>query len=373
MKRWICLLTTAALLLACVQSVSAADLPDVSAACACVVERQTGRLIAGKNEHKRASMASTTKIMTALILCETADLDATAVISEEMVRVEGSSMGLLAGDTVHYRDLLYGMMLASGNDAANATAILLAGSQAAFAEKMNARAALIGMTDTHFVTPSGLDDEAHYSTAYDMALLAVEALKNPDFAAAVSSKSATLCYGNPPYRRTLTNHNRLLAAFSLCDGVKTGFTKKSGRCLVTSAKEGDKGVVAVTLNAPNDWEDHKTLLRFGLDRLESREVAPPDLSNRPVVGGQRPARLSVSAVTLALLPDDFDRLTAEVELAPTLFAPLASGEEVGRVRWKLADTIVAEAAITVVEEVKNNKSKRTLSLWDWIRALIGSQ
>ena len=206
-----------------------------SAKAAVLINGDTGEIIYSYNENEKLPMASTTKIMTALILCETADLSEEITVTADMLKVEGSSMGLLAGDRVTYHDLLYGMMLASGNDAANVTAISIAGSVEKFAKMMNRRAEELGLKNTHFVTPSGLDADGHYTTAYDLALLAAFALKNEDFAKAASSKSAVLNYGNPPYRRTLTNHNKLLSSFEGAVGVKTGFTKKSGRCLVSAA------------------------------------------------------------------------------------------------------------------------------------------
>lgn len=207
------------------------EMPAISAKYAVLVEMNTGQLIAEKNGYDKASMASTTKIMTSLLLCELCDLDEEIVATKEMVTVEGSSMGLQEGDRVHYRDLLYGMLLASGNDAANTTAISVAGSIENFAELMNKKAKEFGMTNTHFVTPSGLDDEEHYTTAYDMSKLAVYAMKNADFAEACASKTATLEYGNPPYRRTLTNHNKLLQYYEGAIGIKTGFTKNRGGVL----------------------------------------------------------------------------------------------------------------------------------------------
>lgn len=349
-------------------------IPAISAQYAVVVERRSGRILAGYRENERASMASTTKIMTALLLCENCDLDQTAVVTEKMVNVEGSSMGLLPGDTVHYRDLLYGMMLASGNDAATATAILIAGSTEAFATMMNERAAQIGMKNTHFVTPSGLDDEEHYSTAYDMALLAVEALKNSDFAQAAASRTACLEYGNPPYKRTLTNHNKLLAYFPDCDGIKTGFTKKSGRCLVSSASRDNAGVVVVTLNDPNDWKDHETLLEYGLRQLESCELDSPELPKISVVGGKS-ADLSVRAdrVTVALVPEDFEKVTVSVELSPSVFAPIQEGETVGTVTYRLNGVILAQSDITAAQTVENNSAMKVKDYRYWLRLLLGTK
>lgn len=350
------------------------EMPSVSAQCACVVERKTGRVICAKNEQQRVSMASTTKIMTALLLCENADLSDTAVVTDAMVRVEGSSMGLQPGDTVHYRDLLYGMMLASGNDAANATALLLDGSLPAFAERMNRRAEQIGMKNTHFVTPSGLDDPEHYSTAADMAMLTVEALKHPAFAEAVASRTETLEYGNPPYKRSLTNHNRLLSALSICDGVKTGFTKKSGRCLVSSAKDGDNGVVVVTLNDPDDWQDHKDLISYGLSQLESRQAPKPLLTPVTVVGGQQTTvDVQAEPISLSLLPGDHADVTVDVELSPALFAPITEGESVGRIVYRLGEQTLATANIYASNTVKSNTTVIRPSFWDWIRRILGSK
>lgn len=376
MKKLISLLLTVLIVgnIICIKVNAVESMPGVSAQHAVVVERVSGRIIAGYRENERASMASTTKIMTALLLCENCDLDDTAVVTKEMVSVEGSSMGLLAGDTVHYRDLLYGMMLASGNDAANSTAILIAGSVEAFAVMMNERAERIGMKNTHFVTPSGLDDDEHYSTAYDMALLACEALKNEELAKAVSSRTARLEYGNPPYKRTLTNHNKLLAYYPYCDGVKTGFTKKSGRCLVSSASKDGAGVVVVTLNDPNDWTDHETLLDYGLRQLETRELSVPELPDVTVLGGKKnKLSLKTNAVTVSLLPEGFERVTSEIELSPSVFAPIQANEPVGMVIYSLGDTVLAKAEILAAHTIENDKSTIEKDYLYWIRQLLGAK
>jgi len=186
---------------------------SVSAKAAVLICMDTGEILFQKSATQKLPMASTTKIMTSLILAEQPDLSKTVKVTKKMVAVEGSSMGLLDGDTVSYRDLLYGMLLASGNDAANTTAYVLGGGIEGFAKIMNERAKQIGLKNTNFVTPSGLDDESHYTTAYDLALLTSVALKNTAFYTACSSKQAVLYYGNPPYKRTLTNHNKLLGNY----------------------------------------------------------------------------------------------------------------------------------------------------------------
>lgn len=242
---------------------------NISAAASVVINGDTGEVLYAHNADERLPMASTTKIMTALLLCEYGDLDREITVTKEMVTVEGSSMGLLPGDTVSLRGLLYGMLLPSGNDAANTTAILIDGSVKKFAERMNKRAKKMGLQNTNFVTPSGLDAKEHYTTARELALIAREAMKNKDFAKAASSEYQTLYYGNPPYRRTLKNHNKLLGDYEGLIGVKTGYTKKSGRCLVTAAKRGEEYVIAVTLKAADDWNAHRALLDYGFDKLQS--------------------------------------------------------------------------------------------------------
>ena len=376
MKKLLILLTVFAVFADCTAiygyCTPANPMPTVSAKYAAVVEIKSGSLICGKGENERASMASTTKIMTALLLCELADLDAEITVTEEMVTVEGSSMGLRAGDKVHFIDLLYGMLLASGNDAANATAIAIAGSVENFAILMNKRAEQIGMSNTHFVTPSGLDDSEHYSTAYDMALLACEALCNEDFSAACSSASKRLEYGNPPYSRTLTNHNKLLKMYDGCIGVKTGFTKKSGRCLVSAAEKDGKGVVAVTLNAPDDWNDHIAMLDYGLSQLETRQLVTPELrTDIPVVGGDKEyVECCFSTPTASLKSEDFYKVSTKITVNDILFAPLNEGECVGRVEWTINGRTVASSDIVLLSSTDSADTNQIRGFTYWIKRLL---
>lgn len=329
---------------------ASASAPGVSAQSAILICADTGTVLAEYNAYERLPMASTTKIMTALLLAETDALDTEIVTTKEMVTVEGSSMGLLEGDRVTYRDLLYGMLLASGNDAANTTAICLGGSVAGFAEMMNAKAAELGLNDTHFVTPSGLDDENHYTTASDLARLAAYALQNPVFAEAVAAKSATLTYGNPPYRRTLSNHNKLLSYYEDCIGVKTGYTKRSGRCLVSAAKQDGATIVAVTLNDRDDWDDHQELLDYGFSLMKSKIYTADVPESIPVVGGdQSTVGLDCADFSYSLPSDDADAVTDQVYLEDFLYAPVSAGDVVGRVEYSVGDTIVGTVDITVSE------------------------
>ncbi len=247
---------------------AAAETVGVSAEAAVVMKADTNEVIFSKNPDERLSMASTTKIMTSIIALEIGDLSQEITVTDEMVRVEGTSIGLLAGDKISLEELVYGMMLESGNDAANVTAYALAGSPEGFSVLMNEKARSIGMKNSHFVTPSGLDSDGHYSTAYDMALLGSYAVKNETFLKICSAYSVSVDYGNPPYKRYFTNHNKMLKYYEGAVGIKTGYTKKSGRCLVTAAERNGVTLVAVTLNDPNDWEDHKKLLDYGFSQLK---------------------------------------------------------------------------------------------------------
>lgn len=307
--------------------VNASAQVDVSAQSAVLMCANNGKVLFNKNATKQLSMASTTKIMTSLIALEAAMPETEITVTHEMVAVEGTSMGLVEGDSVSLRELVYGMLLQSGNDAANTVAYVVGGSPENFAEMMNNRAAQIGMVNTNFVTASGLDHENHYSTAYDMALLACESIRNPEFAAICSMKSARLTYGNPPYARTLTNHNRLLWRYEDTVGIKTGFTKKSGRCLVSAAERDGILLVAVTLNAPNDWDDHVSMFEYGFSKCEGVSVGV-NAGEMRVAGGEKtsvPLKLAYEPVWLKGEKCEFRLLVRQFD-----YAPISSGEIVGK-------------------------------------------
>ncbi len=329
---------------------------NTSAKAAVVIDGFTGEILYSQNCDERLPMASTTKIMTALLLCELGgDLSQELVTTREMVTVEGSSMGLQVGDTVTYHDLLYGMMLASGNDAANTTAIALGGSVSEFVDMMNERADKMGLINTHFVTPSGLDADEHYTTAYELALIAKEALKNEEFAKAAASKTARLCYGNPPYNRTLTNHNKLLKMYDDIVGVKTGFTKKSGRCLVSASQKDGKFVIAVTLNDGNDWQDHRSLLDLGLSLIESKTFSPQqsDISLH-VTNGQQ-INLTIPSATINVTENS--NVNYIINLPHFLYAPIKKGEQIGSVYYYCNDNTVYEKTIIATKGITYETNK----------------
>lgn len=326
----------------------------VSAQSAVLMCVNSGEVLFSKNENKKLSMASTTKIMTSLIALEEATPEREIIVTSEMVSVEGTSMGLKIGDSVSLRELVYGMMLQSGNDAANTVAHVVGGSPENFAKIMNERAKQIGMNNTNFVTASGLDDKMHYSTAFDMALLAAESIKNPEFRFICSQKSAKLTYGNPPYPRTLTNHNRLLWKYSGSIGIKTGFTKKSGRCLVSAAERNGITLVAVTLNAGDDWNDHISMFEFGFSKCESVpiECDLPSI-NLKVFGGDKsylPLKLSRQPVGVKGKMYSYRFVVKQFE-----YAPIDNGKIAGTAIFSLNGKIVDEIPLVTDGESQVKK------------------
>ena len=367
------LLTVAAAPRALAGEVLQSSVGRVGASAAVVMEAQTGTVLFAQDADLRLPMASTTKIMTALLALEQEGTDVEFVVDSQAIRVEGSSMGLQEGDTVTLGALAGGMLTASGNDAANAAAVRISGSLEAFAEAMNARAAEIGMENTHFVTPSGLDDPEHYSTARDMALLAREALKNPEFARMCASPRLTLCYGNPPYNRTLSNHNRLLTLYPDTIGVKTGFTKKSGRCLVSAARRDGVTLIVVTLNCPDDWNVHQYLYEACFPAVSSRELLPEEEIRVPVTGGVLPdleVRQTQRLFTVDIRGDD-SPVNATV-LAPNfLYAPVLGGDIVGKIVYDRDGVIIGESPLAAVEPVPARAVPTPPGLWQRIREFFG--
>lgn len=317
---------------------------STSAKAAILINGDTGEVIYSQNANERLPMASTTKIMTALLLCEHGELDREITVSAEMLKVEGSSMGLLAGDRVTLRGLLYGMMLPSGNDAANVTAYTLGKTVDGFVKMMNDKALQLGLKNTHFETPSGLDGDEHYTSAADLATLARVAMQNKDFYEAASSPSVVLEYGNPPYRRSLSNHNRLLKTFEGAVGVKTGFTKKSGRCLVSAAKRDGKYVIAVSLSSPDDWADHKALLEYGFNKTKVLEMVPNRKSfSIPVINSNEFFEAYIEPLRVGVSGEE--KITAEIFLPKFLYAPIKKGEQIGKVIYKMNGNALLEAPI----------------------------
>ena len=331
---------------------------STSAKSAILINADTGEVIYEQNAREKLPMASTTKIMTALLLCETGDMDKQITVTAEMVRVEGTSMGLLAGDKVSYKALLYGMLLSSGNDAANVTAYALGGTIDGFVKMMNQKAEELGLHNTHFQTPSGLDGDEHYTTAEDLANLARVCMQNELFAKAAASKTAVLEYGNPPYRRTLTNHNKLLKTFDGAIGVKTGFTKKSGRCLVSAAERDSKRVIAVTLKDPDDWADHTALLNYGLEQIKTTKISPEteEYSVPVVASREKSIKLKIEDFTVNSL--DGKGFSYKINIPMFLYAPIEKGEKIGDIVYLKNGEVIAKRDITAQKRIERISEKK---------------
>ncbi len=347
-----------------------AGLPSVSAKCAILIDASNGNIIFSKNADNTMPMASTTKIMTAVVAIENCDISKVVSVSKAAVGVEGSSVYLYADEKLTMESLLYAMMLESANDAAAAIAIEIAGSIDDFAALMNLKAEEIGLSNTHFTNPHGLDNEQHYTTAYDLAMLTKYALQNPIFAKIVSTQKITIPMDKTDSVRLLINHNRLLRVYDDVIGVKTGYTKKSGRCLVSAASRDGITLIAVTLNAPNDWNDHKSMLNYGFDKYENVLVeAKNGISvDIPVVGGIK-SFLTVSNLEELKLTLERERgsITKIIEASPFLYAGIEKGDTVGYAKYYCDGELIATLPLVAQESIA---IKRKPTFWEKIFALF---
>lgn len=315
---------------------------EISAKSAIVMDADTGIVLYENNAYKELSIASTTKIMTAIIALSSDELDLQVTIKDDML-CEGSSLGLKANDVISLYDLVVGMMLCSGNDAANAIAFTIAGGIEAFANLMNNTASQIGMNSTLFVTPSGLDEGGHHSTAYDMALLARFAISDEEFCNIVSKKSAEIIInGN---KQMIYNHNKLLSFDDSFFGIKTGFTEKAGRCLVSAKKYNNARLICVTLNAPNDWNDHQSLMAM----CESEYKLNSILNTIEIdsVGGE------LDSVSCSYKGELYTAGDIQIKLFyyPFLYAPVKAGDIVGYANIYSNDILIERLPIEVDEDL----------------------
>lgn len=328
---------------------AAEEAPSVSAASAVVMDAVSGKVLYRKNDNEPCAIASTTKIMTCLLACESGKLDDMVTISPEMLQgLEGTSVNLKAGDTLTLSDLVKGAMLASGNDAANAIAFYLGGSREGFAEMMNRRAAALGMKNTCFVTPSGLDEGNHHSSAYDMALLTAEALQNEPLAAVAACRRDSVAVSGKAVK--LTNHNKLLQQDSAYTGFKTGYTKKAGRCLVSTYQYRNSTIICVTLHSPDDWNDHQKLVAYA--KSYYRTLSDTVSISLPLVGA---AQTTLSCRYQYEVCVCGDCKIAEYYY-PFVYAPIACGDIVGYAEFTDAGgTLLLRVNIVSQEDINENK------------------
>ena len=326
----------------------------ISAERAIVLDGQTGQVLYEKNGNQQALIASTTKIMTALVVCEQCNVLDRVAIPKEAVGIEGSSMYLREGEVLTVQELLYGLMLRSGNDAAVALAIYCGGTVEGFAELMNDKAHRLGLRNTHFVNPHGLDAPDHYSTAKDLAILAAYAMENPIFARTVATKTVTIG------ERSLRNHNKLLWQFDGADGVKTGFTKAAGRLLVSSAVRDGRRIIAVTMNAPDDWEDHKQLLSRAFTDYEPQLLVEEGevIGCVEVAGGTAGTVDIVAEESFSFSMKKGESWHLELPDPGFVYAPVVSGQSAGYAHVFVEDRPVGKVSVVYGDTVEMEKEQR---------------
>ena len=331
----------------------------ISAEKAIVLDAVSGRILYAKQADQRGLIASTTKIMTALVVCEQCNVLDRMRIPKEAVGIEGSSMYLQEGEILTIQELLYGLMLHSGNDAAVALAIYCGGTVEGFAQLMNDKAHRLGMTGTHFENPNGLDSPGHYSTARDLATLAAYAMKNPIFAQTVSTKTVTA--GG----RSLRNHNKLLWSVDGADGVKTGYTKAAGRILVSSATREGRRLIAVTMNAPDDWQDHKLMLENGFHQFTIRSIVRKgDIMGSVEVAGGAFGRVElVASEDFCYSVSDDESVQTYLQGPGFVYAPVVKGQEAGFAYVCIGDCTVGKIPLIYGDTVEQ-KAVPAPSLWE---------
>lgn len=325
-----------------------------------MTDAKTGRVLYEKDADSRSLIASTTKIMTALIVCEQCNVLDRMRIPKEAVGIEGSSMYLKEGEVLTLQELLYGLMLHSGNDAAVALAIYCGGTVEGFVGLMNDKAFRLGLTGTHFANPNGLDAPDHYSTARDLAVLTAHAMDNPIFAQTVSTK--TVRVGD----RSLTNHNKLLWRVEGADGVKTGYTKAAGRILVSSARRNGRRLICVTINDGDDWKDHASLLENGFSRYSVKTIVTEGecLGIRSVVGGESEQVQLLAAEGFQFSLTDREKPEIVISGPGFAYAPVVQGAEAGYAYIVLDDATVGKVPLVYGQTVEQEQPPEKKHFWD---------
>ncbi|MBO9542433.1 D-alanyl-D-alanine carboxypeptidase [bacterium] len=334
----------------------AAGVPSVSAKAAIVIDGVTGQVLYAKNIHDRLPQASTTKMMAGIVALERGTLSDEVQVSKRAADTEGSSMYLEAGERLTFEQLLYGMMLNSGNDATEAVAEYISGDATHFVGLMNQKASTLGLKNTHFVTPHGLPDSNHYSSAYDLAQIARYALSNPAFAEIAATKAFPVPGNKRAPHRTLINHNKLLRYFPGAWGGKTGYTIVAGKCFVGSAKRDGRYVIEALLSAPDCWADAEKLLNYGLDSFTSEPVAAAGqaMGDVKVQGGAQGSVKAVLTEAVALsVPKGGQKpeVTTRVKLEPEIKAPVKAGQSLGTYELREGDRLLASAPLVAALDV----------------------
>lgn len=326
-----------------------------------VLEGNSNTILYGKNEHSQMPMASTTKIVTAILAIENCeDLDAKIKISDRAIGIEGTSIYLKQGEELSMRELLYGLILASGNDCAVAIAESLGGEEV-FVQKMNDFATSLGLENTHFDNPHGLDSDTHYTSAYDLAVMTSYALKNPTFREIVSTERMVIEASDIYQARYLKHKNKLLFTEENCIGVKTGFTDNAGRCLVNAHEENDMQIISVVLNCQPMFEECKRLTDLALENYTMKEFIKPynfvsnidiDESKKQEIGV-----ITVKGFSMPILKSEENNYEIKYNLPEKLTAPIKLNEEVGTVQVLCNNEVIYEDKLITIEDADNNDIK----------------
>ena len=326
---------------------------ELSAKSAVLYEPVTERIIYHSNKDERLPMASTTKILSAITAIENGNLSDVVTVSKNAANIEGSSIWLEEGEKLTLQQLIYGMLLSSGNDAAVAIAEHISGNNIdVFSAMMNNVAKKAGAKNSNFTNPSGLDNENHYTTALDLAKITAYALKNPIFKEIVSTKTYNIPWDGHEWGRSLKNHNKLLNMYEGCNGVKTGFTKKSGRCLVSSAERNGVSLIAVTLKAPDDWNDHMKMLDYGFSNLRSEIVVEKGSGSGEIkINNGLKDEISYGVSESFSLPaTEKDVITTKNVLAQFVEAPVMKGETIGYAEISLNGDLIKKIDLIAEED-----------------------
>jgi len=356
--------------------------PELSAEAAALIDVASGRILYEKNGDKKMRIASLTKTMTAIVAIESADIKDVVTVPPEAVGVEGSSIYLKKGEKLTLEELLYGLMLRSGNDSAVSIAMHVGGSVQGFAHMMNEKAALIGMTHTNFTNPHGLDDSnMHYSTANDMVKLSAYALRNPIFRQIVATKVKSISWEGENWDRRLQNKNKLLHLYKGADGVKTGYTKLAKRCLASSATRDGRQLAVVTLNAPDDWNDSMALLDFGFQTFQpvkiinKKDTIDPDVTLD--AKQENVVFVTMTDFVYPLKEAEVSQVTSKVMLFDRHLDAAMIGSHVGFLQVYLGKELIGKIPLTVEEASPTFMSEKTVntfkthSIWQLLWKVMG--
>ncbi|WP_213818423.1 D-alanyl-D-alanine carboxypeptidase family protein [Garciella nitratireducens] len=339
-----------------IQITSASNL-NISCESAIVIEQNTGRILYSKNIDRKRAMASTTKIMTAIVAIENGHLDDIITISQNAAEIEGSSIYLEANEHLTLEELLYGLMLRSGNDAAYAIAEYIGGGNVEkFINMMNRKAEEIGANNTHFMNPHGLHDKQHYTTAHDLAKITAYAMKNETFKKIISTKNKTISWENHEWNRSLTNKNKMLWNYQGGNGVKTGYTTDAGKCFVSSAFRNNIQLIAVVLKSNNIWKDATALLDYGFDHYKPYKVISKEdyLKSISVIEGtkDRIRTYSKKDVIIPIRKEEKDKIQVKIVLPEEIQAPVMREQIVGKLEVYVNNEKIDSTDIYVKDSIQ---------------------